>query len=259
MKKTLIFLFVLFVVKLHAQDKILPAEARPFVLKGYEMLDYITGDLNGDKRMDAILVLRVSGEDTSFADDIIRPAMLLIRQPNGKLKIEKRNDKMIMCAHCGGVFGDPYAGITIKNKGFVLNFYGGSNDRWSYEYSFAYDTQKKTWVLTHEKDENYKASDPEKTMQQTLIESTELESITTVDNFSGGAEVAETKWKVAAAKTFFYSNPKSGSKPRKGYLLKDDVVTGFRELKDFVEVSFSNKRENFSYGFVLKKDLLKLK
>jgi hypothetical protein len=65
------------------------------------------------------------------------------------------------------------------------------------------------------------------------------------------------KWKVTAAKTFFYDSPKLGSKPRKGYLLKGDNITVLRLLKNFVEVSFENSKNQFSTGYVLKKDLEK--
>jgi len=240
-----------------SQSKTLPAEAKPFVVKGYEMMDYITGDLNGDKRADAILILKIKGEDTTI-DETNRPFIILIRQPNGKLMFEKRNDSMIMCYHCGGVFGDPYESTTIAQNGFILSFYGGSNDRWEYEYSFSYDPLKKNWRLIKERDVNYRSTDPENTTVETTIGAAELEGIV-VDNFNGSPGYADEKWKVTATKTFFYNNPGIGSKPRKGYLLKDDIVTGIRELKNFVEISFQNKKEQFTTGYVLKKDLLKIR
>jgi len=240
-----------------SQSKVLPAEAKPFVVNGYEMMDYITGDLNGDKRTDAILVLKIKGEDT-IIDESNRPLIILVRQPNGKLKVEKRNDSAIMCYHCGGVFGDPYESTTIANNGFTLNFYGGSNDRWGYEYSFSYDVKKRNWLLVKEKDVSYRSTDPENTTVETSIAAAELEGIS-VDNFNSSPPYNDDKWKVVAGKTFFYSDPRIGSKPRKGYLVRNDVVTGIRELKNFVEVSFENSKEQFTIGYVLKKDLVKIK
>ena len=120
-KLIIIAIFLAFNTDSKAQDRILPAEAKPFVLKGYEMLDYVTGDLNGVKKPDAILVLKMPGEDTAV-EEVKRPMLILIRQANGKLKQAKRNDDVIMCRQCGGVFGDPYEGTTIKGSTFELDF-----------------------------------------------------------------------------------------------------------------------------------------
>ena len=254
-----IFLFILAnaAFQSFSQSKALPAEAKSFVLKGYEMMDYVTGDLNGDKRADAILILKVKGEDT-VNDDANRPFIILIRQPNGKLKSERRNDSAIMCYHCGGVFGDPYESTSIENNGFTLNFYGGSNDRWGYTYFFSYDAKTKNWALIKEKDVSYRSTDPENTTQETTIGAAELEGIS-IRNFNSSPAYNDDKWKVSAAKTFFYNDPRIGSKPRKGYLMKNDVVAGIRELKNFVEVSFENGNEQFTTGYALKKDLVKIK
>ena len=43
-----------------AQEKTLPEEATQFVLPGFEMLDYIAGDINNDSKPDALLVLMPS-------------------------------------------------------------------------------------------------------------------------------------------------------------------------------------------------------
>lgn len=258
MKKILLIALLFTAFKVAAQDKVLPAEAKPFVLKGYEMLDYITGDLNGDKRPDAILILKVAGEDTNMVDEVKRPLILLLRQSNGKLKAEKRNDNMMLCYHCGGVFGDPYESTKINNNGFALNFYGGSSWRWGYEYTFSYNTGVKNWLLIKEKDVNYQDGDPEATMKESRIGAAELTGIN-FDNFNVNPTYADSKWEVTADKTFFYDSPGIGNKPRKGYLVKGNTVTGIRELKNFVEVSFENTKEQFSTGFILKKDIVKIK
>lgn len=240
-----------------AQTKTLPAEARSFVIKGYEMLDYITGDLNGDKRSDAILILKSAGEEASATEENTRPFLILIRQANGKLKQVKRNDNLVLCKECGGVFGDPYDNTSISNNGFTVDFYGGSSWRWGYTYHFAYKAAKSNWYLVHEKQISFQSGDPETTTKEVNIDETEL-GVVTVDDFNSTPPAADVKWKVTAAKTFFYDNPKLGSKTRKGYLLKDNIATGTRELTNFVEISFDNGKGQFSTGYVLKKDMVKI-
>ncbi len=249
---------LLLIQTIAAQTKTLPEEARSFLLPGYEMLDYIAGDLNNDKKADAILVLKQTGEDT-IDTDVNRPFVILIRQTNGKLQQVVRNDSAILCYRCGGVFGDPYQGIEINESGFDIDFYGGSSWRWSRHYFFKYNAAKKNWYLHRDFSSSYHVTDEDldKSATETTIDATELGSIS-IAEFNSFPNYTEAKWRVMAAKTFFYNNPKIGSKPRKGYLLKGDVVSSYLQTKNFVEVYFENKKAQSSSGFVLKKDLIKI-
>lgn len=258
MKRVFIFLFVFALCNANAQTKILPPEARAFMPKGYELLDYVAGDLNGDKRSDAILVAKIIGEDTAITDEIVRPFIILIRQGNGKLKQEKRNDNLVICRQCGGVFGDPYDNTTVTTNGFSIEFYGGSSWRWGYTYRFAWKPSKNNWYLVSEKEISFQSGDPEKTMKKTLIEEAELGEVS-FDDYGKYSGADHGKWRVTAAKTFFFDKPKVGAKPRKAYLLKGDNVTVVRLLTNFAYVSFENSKGTFTSGYVLKKDLEKIK
>lgn len=242
----------------NAQEIKIPTEAQLFVINGFEPLDYITGDLNGDKKADAILILKQPGEDTFDMDAAApRPLILLLRQADGKLKQVIRNDKAIMCRQCGGVFGDPYAGTKIAANSFTLSFYGGSNWRWENDYRFVYKSIKKNWYLVKESQANYHTSDPEHS-KNVIIEQSELGEVL-MEKFDNSYVYEESQWKVKSGKAFFYDNPKLGSQPRKGYLVKGNVVSSIRELTNFIEVSFIDSKEKITTGFILRKDLEKLK
>jgi hypothetical protein len=239
-----------------AQEKILPEEARQFVLPGFEMLDYIPGDINNDGQPDALLVLKQKGED-SMDLDANRPLIILTRQANGKLGKAIQNDSAILCLRCGGVFGDPYEGISIEKNGFEISFYGGSSWRWYYHYTFSFDASKNNWYLSRQEEGYYHNTEIDETQKDATIEKEELGDISFA-SFNANFNFPETKWKVTAAKTFFYNNPKLGSKPRKGYLIKGDVVSSYKQYKNFIQVDFTNKKERSSSGFILKKDLVKI-
>ncbi|MEO7983639.1 MAG: hypothetical protein ABI688_06135 [Bacteroidota bacterium] len=260
MQKLFIVLILLFTtLATKPQEVTVPDEARSFIAKGFEPLDYVTGDLNGDKKTDAILLLKQPGEDTFDIDAAsIRPIILLIRQTDGKLKQVARNDKAIMCRQCGGVFGDPYSGTEIITNGFTLSFYGGSSWRWGTDYRFMYKPAKKNWYLVREAQTSFQSGDPERTTTNVTIEETELGEVPfeKVDNSYLSQEI---QWKVKAVKTYFYDNPKLGSKPRKGFLLKGNSATGIRELTNFIELSFVDSKNNITTGFILRKDLEKVK
>jgi len=182
------------------------------------------------------MILKQLGEDTAFGEDLPRPFLVLIRQPDGKLKKILRNDKVIMCRNCGGVFGDPYEGIKITPKGFDLSFYGGSNWRWSYDYQFVYKPMRKSCFLAKETQVSTWTVDPENNTKETVILASEMGEIP-IEKFDYDPISPETEWRVKVSKTYFYDNPAIGSKPRKGYLLKGNKVTGTRHLANFIEVS----------------------
>lgn len=258
MPKTILFsILICLTLIASAQTDSIPDEAKKFIVAGYEPLDYITGDLNGDKKTDAILILKQPGEDSLYGEETPRPMLLLIRQADGKLKQVARNDNAIMCRHCGGVFGDPYEGVEISIRRFSLFFYGGSSWRWAYQYDFAYKAAKKNWFLVKEDQGSFQSGDPEMTMKEVIIKEAELGEVS-ITAFSTDPVYEDSKWQVKALKTFFYDSPQLGSKPRKGYLIKGDKVTGIRHLKNFIEVSFDNGKGVFTSGFILKKDLLKM-
>lgn len=243
--------------RLAAQEKSLPDELSPFLLPGHEVLDYVTGDLNADKRPDAILILKRAGEDTLQEDDFPRPMLLLLRQPDGKLKQVLRNDKAIMCRRCGGIFGDPYQQTDISDYGFSFHFYGGSSWRWTRQFDFSWQPAAKNWALEQEIISGFNANDPEMTMKETRIGKEEL-SDHFIDKFSSEPVYEDSRWRVIAAKTWFYDTPRTGSKPRRAYLVKGNVVTGIRQLKNFIEVSYENRKSEITQGYILRKDMDRL-
>jgi len=126
----------------------LPNQLLKFIPKGYALLDTAMGDLNLDKFQDIILVLKTLGEDTVLdASEYKRPLLLLLGHADKKFTLAARNDNVVYCYQCGGVFGDPYAGTEIKNGTFTINHFGGSNDRWSNDISFKYSKSDNTWYL----------------------------------------------------------------------------------------------------------------
>ncbi len=260
------FILSFFTVTLFAQVVDVPApmtvsvpeEAKKFIAAGYEPLDYKTGDINNDKRTDAILLLKRPGEDSLYEEEMLRPLIVLIRQADGKLKQVARNDHAIMCRQCGGVFGDPYEGMMLYPGGFSLNFYGGSSWRWGYEYKFSYKPLKKNWYLVKETETSFQSGDPEATMKTSTILENELGEVS-ISAFNADPEYKEMSWKVISLKTYFYDDPKLGSKPRKAYLVKGNVAMGVRVLKNFVLLSYTNDKDEITVGYTLRKDLMQIK
>jgi hypothetical protein len=129
-----------------------------FVPAGYDTIATATGDLNKDSVSDYVLVLKSKVEDnfdysTGNADSIPpRLLIVLFKTANG-YQLAGKTDKLIMCKDCGGVMGDPFAGVTIVKGVLAVEHYGGSAWRWSYTHKFRY--QQKDFYLIGETNHSY--------------------------------------------------------------------------------------------------------
>ncbi|MFL6467969.1 MAG: hypothetical protein ACJ72Z_08425 [Pyrinomonadaceae bacterium] len=146
----------------------IPEDVKPFVQKGLIPIALESGDLNADGRKDHILVTsEIVAEDAAWEEGAgERSVLILVREAGGELRLAARNDLAALCRNCGGVFGDPFAGVDIRGTRFTVNNYGGSNDRWSYSYTFDYSRRDKTWQLVRVEDESFHTLDPKHTTKR---------------------------------------------------------------------------------------------
>ncbi|MBL7936492.1 MAG: hypothetical protein JNM51_11870 [Bacteroidia bacterium] len=151
----LVCVFISFGFILHAQD------LKSFIPNGYTLLDSVSGDLNKDGIKDLVLILK---NDTEIEmSDTTRPLLILHGNKNKSYTLVARNDHVVLCQACGGVFGDPYNNIVAKNNFFSIEHYGGSNWRWTRIITFKYDVKTKQYVLHRDAGISYHTSDPDKT------------------------------------------------------------------------------------------------
>jgi hypothetical protein len=253
MKKLLLPLFLLFVLQSFSQPNTkLPAEAKPFVLNGYEPLDYVTGDINADGLQDGLLLLKQTGEDTIDTEPL-RPLLILTRNNNKQLQLAQRNDSLIMCHSCGGAF-DPYDFASIENNKIIIHFYGGRRFRWGIEYQFVFDPTTQTWPLVKQTNREYDDASPNQSKTY-YINAAEHKG-KHIGNLNNHDDTETKTYTVTASKTFFYTNADLTSQPRKAYLMKGDTVEAYEgETTNFILVSYTNAKDKTTTGFILKKDL----
>jgi hypothetical protein len=140
-----------------------------FILDGYEELGTEEGDLNKDAYPDVVLALKMIGETDvpdPYDNPAKRPLLLLLGQPDGSLELAARNDNVVLCQACGGVFGDPWNGITIKDGYFSIEHYGGSNWRWTRIITFKWSEKDNEWLLHKDGGVSYHTSDPDKMKEE---------------------------------------------------------------------------------------------
>lgn len=130
-----------------------------FIPKGYDAISIEKGDLNLDEFKDAILVLRKSTEETTSNNDENnpdkRPLLLLLGQKNNIYKLVYKNDNAVYCIDCGGVFGDPFTGISIKNGYFSIEHGISGGHHWENITTFKYNKAKQNWFLYKDHYINY--------------------------------------------------------------------------------------------------------
>ena len=158
-------------------------DIKSFIPSEYDTLysGVARGDLNKDGIEDIVMVLGPKwekqedrgnkNEDSSLPQ---RKLIILFGDKNGYRRAGIA-DNAILCKDCGGVFGDPFAGIDITNGLLNIYHYGGSSWRWSYTHKFRYQqndfyligkTYQSIWIVkeceklkafagTHFKDENF--------------------------------------------------------------------------------------------------------
>ena len=168
--KSAFFLLCLLPVVAVSQDDTVkvPNEVKTFIDKGMIPIALEIGDLNADGRKDFVLVLSEPvAEDAQYEEGAgARSVLILIRQAGGALSLAARNNLAVYCKVCGGVFGDPFAGVTVRGTRFTISNYGGSNDRWAYDYTFAYSRRDRTWQLVRVEETSFHTLDPVRSMRK---------------------------------------------------------------------------------------------
>ena len=141
-----------------------PPALTGFVPEHYMILDTAAGDLNLDEYPDMIMVLKKNGEDST--SDVInhpekRPLFVLIGQPDHSYKLAARNDNVVYCIDCGGMMGDPFMNIVIKNGYFSVEHFGGSGWRWTRIVTFKFSPADNNWYLYRDGHESFRSVGPE--------------------------------------------------------------------------------------------------
>ena len=69
---------------------------------------------------------------------------------DGNYEVVAENENAVLREEEGGVWGDPYESIKVKNGKFILTFYGGSGWRWWECYTFRLGEDAVTLMKWHE-------------------------------------------------------------------------------------------------------------
>ena len=94
----------------------------------YEIIAEKLGDLNNDGIDEKVIVFKTP-DSTDYGN--IREIQIL-KQLNGKWSLWKKSRNAILASKDGGMDGDPFGNIEIKNGILLINQNGGSSWKWDY-------------------------------------------------------------------------------------------------------------------------------
>jgi hypothetical protein len=108
----------------------IPANART-----WGRSDTVEHDFDGDGRTDIAVVLTDDGADRQEVDRLL---VVALADGDGFRRVLE-TPCIALCQRCGGVFGDPYEGMTqVGERSLKVGNYGGSSWRWSSSYTLAW-------------------------------------------------------------------------------------------------------------------------
>jgi len=118
-----------------------------FIPQGWSLRDSSSGLLDDDELLDFALVIqlddtlllsKILGDDTMTEE--YRPRILIILSKTAENNFRKscQSNQAILAENEGGVLGDPFQSLEIKNHELSFSFKGGAAVEWGLAYHFRY-------------------------------------------------------------------------------------------------------------------------
>lgn len=215
MKSSILLLLLAFSLNVNSQQKtivekhdtfnkkinISNEKLKSFIPKGYEAIAEKKGNLNLDKTEDCILVIRKTTEETTSNMDEGKPdkriVLLLLGQKDGSYKLAYKNQNVSDCIDCGGVFGDPFSGISIKNGYFSIEHKIAGGHHWEQIITFKFNKTKNNWYLYKDHFINYVLNTSNDPNAEALI--ADVDKLKTVKDFG---EISFQKFNIYSKKGY---------------------------------------------------------
>ncbi|PHS05895.1 MAG: hypothetical protein COA88_11505 [Kordia sp.] len=133
-------------------------EIKGFLKAGQYIITYEAGDFNGDKLIDAILVVGDLDEVSSYRSDTVkskRSVIILRRNDFGVLEKTLENEDIVYCYTCNSPQGSPLTSVVFSGNTFAVEHEAGKVNRWTRIITFEYDREKQLWLLLKDASSTY--------------------------------------------------------------------------------------------------------
>ncbi|MGB0895697.1 MAG: hypothetical protein ACPGU9_06265 [Flavobacteriaceae bacterium] len=125
-------------------------EINAFVASDEYLVTYDTGDFNGDKQTDAIVVVAQLDEISQYKKDETRSkrkVLILQRNDDGKLEKTLENEDIVYCYKCDSPYGSPLTSVVFSGNTFAIEHEAGKANRWTRIITFEFDREQELWLL----------------------------------------------------------------------------------------------------------------
>ena len=133
-------------------------EIRNFLKVNEYIVTYASGDFNGDKLLDAVLVVGNEKEkhnDKTESINYKRNLIILQRNTKGNLEKTLENEDVVYCYKCNSSQGSPLTSIVFKGNTFSVEHEAGKVNRWTRIITFEYEREKQLWWLIKDAASSY--------------------------------------------------------------------------------------------------------
>ena len=107
----------------------------------YNRMAEALGDLDKDGVAELVVVYNTPKEVEMGTER----KLYIYKQNNGKWTLWHKNKTAVLSSRHGGMMGDAFEGIDIRNGCIVIYHMGGSRDKWAYTHTYRY--QRDNWFL----------------------------------------------------------------------------------------------------------------
>lgn len=142
----------------HAEPDRAPRALAALIPPGSTLLDYIETDLNGDQLKDYAFVVET---DSSNPEPGQRRFSIAVAERGGALRVVKTNRKLVRCAQCGGMMGDPFTALSAEKNGFSVTHHAGSGWRGTTTVEFRYSSRDRSWQLVRVERSTFHVAKPD--------------------------------------------------------------------------------------------------
>jgi hypothetical protein len=112
-----------------------------FTPKFWTLKDKAFGNLDDNTEDEAVCVYETPMEgDLGFAQ-----SLAIYKKEGENWVFWHQSTSPILSTENGGMMGNPYEGISIKNKTIIVNHFGGSREKWHYTHRYRF--QNSNWYL----------------------------------------------------------------------------------------------------------------
>jgi hypothetical protein len=111
------------------------------VPENYSIVDTASGDLDWDRINELAVAYNVRKENPDSFESVPRE-LIIYKKQKGTWAIWKKSSQALYGSRDGGMMGDPFGEIRIKNGILEISHNGGSSWKWSYTDKYRYQNKE---------------------------------------------------------------------------------------------------------------------